>query len=57
MDNHTCHTDLISVMHISDNNVMEIDLSCIIAVRNGDVTLTYLSSYETECLITNITTL
>ena len=32
------------------------NLKLLIAVRNGDFTLPYLSSYETECLITNIAT-
>ena len=39
------------------NNLMLLsNLKLLMAVRNGDFTLLYLSFYEIECLITNIAT-
>ena len=40
-----------------EQGVLLSNLKMLIAVRNGDFTLTYLSSSEIECLITDITTM
>ena len=41
----------------NEQRVLLSNLKMLIAVRNGDFTLRYLSSYEIECLITEIATL
>ena len=41
----------------NEQRVLLSNLKLLIAVRNGDFTLPYLSSSEIECLITNIATL
>ena len=41
----------------NEQRVLLSNLKMLIAVRNGDFTLPYLSSSEIECLITDITTL
>ena len=43
-----------SVCFTHEQHVLPSSLKLLIAVRNGDFTLPYLSSYEIECLITNI---
>ena len=45
------------VYFTNEQRVVLSNLKVLIAVRNGDLTLPYLSSYEIECLITNIATL
>ena len=46
-----------SVCFTHEQHVLPFSLKLLIAVRNGDLTLQYLSSYEIECLIINIATL
>ena len=45
------------VYFTNEQRVLPSNLKLLIAVRNGDFTLTYLPSNEIECLITNIATL
>ena len=45
------------VYFINEQPVLLSKLKLLIAVRNGEFTLPYLSSYEIKCLITNIATL
>ena len=45
------------VYFTNEQRVLLSNLKLLIAVRNGDFTLLYLSSYEIECLITDIATL
>ena len=45
------------VYFINEQRVLPSNLKMLIAVRNGDFTLPYFSSYEIECLITDIATL
>ena len=46
-----------TVYFTNEQRVLLSNLKLLIAVRNGDFTLPYLSSYEIECLIRNIATL
>ena len=46
-----------TVYFTNEQRVLVSILKLLIAVRNGDFTLPYLSSYEIEYLITNIATL
>ena len=45
------------VYFTDEQRVLLLTLKLLIAVRNGDFTLLYLSSYEIEYLITNMATL
>ena len=45
------------VYFTNEQRVLPLHLKLLVAVRNGDFSLPYLSSYEIECLITNIATL
>ena len=45
------------VYFTDEQRVLLLNLKLLIAVRNGDFTLLYLSSYEIEYLITNLATL
>ena len=45
------------VYFTNEQRVLLSNLKMLTAVRNGDLTLPYLSSYEIECLITNMATL
>ena len=45
------------LMKLNEQHVLLSNLKLLTAVRNGDMTLAYLSSYEIECLIASIATL
>ena len=51
------YISLPTVYFTNEQRVLLSNLKLLIAVRNGDFNLPYLSSYEIECLITNIATL
>ena len=53
----TPDVSLPKVYFTNEQRVLLSNLKLLIAVRNGDFTLPYLSSCEIECLITNIATL
>ena len=59
IDNNEITTDisLPKVYFTNEQRVLLSNLKMLIAVRNGDFTLPYLSSSEIECLITDIATL
>ena len=53
----TPNISLPKVYFTDEQRVLLLTLKLLIAVRNGDFTLLYLSSYEIEYLITNMATL
>ena len=46
-----------TVYFTNEQRLLLSNLKLLIAVRNGDFTLPYLSFYKIECLITNLATL
>ena len=58
IDNNEITSDisLPKVFFTNEQLVLLSNLKLLIALRNGDFTLLYLSFYEIECLITNIAT-